>query len=464
MHGKAQFLEAQAAVPRRLALLLALFLLVNLALLAATVPGANLEHGADAASWLAPAKALLKHGAFVEYQDPSLPQIFRQPLYPLFVAGFLWLGDGETVLPVILAQIALLFATGVFVRGMVELWLPGYGDLAMALAIFNPNAVGTAHLLQSDTLYAFLIAGVLWAVLAYARRPGFKPALLCGLSLGLACLVRPMAQYVILALPVALPALGWAGGHGGEWVRQAKAGLAAAVVAGAVLLPWMIHNYEAGQGFQLSAPALRSAYIWDNLPYLHKYSRDVSLEEAGREIGAVQEDFIARQQPAWAELTERERHERLIGHGLEVLFAYPPGDIAEAYLWSWVQLFGIPGVGNLHNLLGLTTRTPFDLFFKERHPDFVSAGLAALEGASLPTLAVSVLGFVYVLALRGAGLFGLAVMVARRQWPVLAVTVGVIAYFALIYLFVGNSRYRLPVEPLLILLAVYGLDGLKPRR
>jgi hypothetical protein len=40
---------------------------------------------------------------------------------------------------------------------------------------------------------------------------------------------------------------------------------------------------------------------------------------------------------------------------------------------------------------------------------------------------------------------------------------GLIIYFAIIHLFTGNSRYRLPVEPALILLALYGIDGLRVR-
>ena len=34
-----------------------------------------------------------------------------------------------------------------------------------------------------------------------------------------------------------------------------------------------------------------------------------------------------------------------------------------------------------------------------------------------------------------------------------------ISYFALVHLFVGNSRYRLAVEPALVLLFLYGIEA-----
>lgn len=36
-----------------------------------------------------------------------------------------------------------------------------------------------------------------------------------------------------------------------------------------------------------------------------------------------------------------------------------------------------------------------------------------------------------------------------------------ISYFALVHLFVAGSRYRLPIEPLPVLLAIYVLDAIR---
>ena len=50
-------------------------------------------------------------------------------------------------------------------------------------------------------------------------------------------------------------------------------------------------------------------------------------------------------------------------------------------------------------------------------------------------------------------------MIWRQHWSLLLVVVAMISYFALVHLFVGNSRYRLAVEPALVLLFLYGIEA-----
>lgn len=444
---------------RRLLAILAVYVVVNLAILLLAVPRAAQTLGADASSWIEPARALLEHGAFVELDHPDRPITFRAPLYPLFLAGLLWPGQGY--LPLVLAQLALLFVTGLLVRWMVEPWLPGYGALALALVVFNPSALGTAHLVQSDTLYAFLMTAATAALLAFARAPGPWPALATGAAFALACLTRTTAQYLFYVFPLIFPILGWAAGHGRDWLRHLGAGAAALILAAAILAPWMAHNQAAGEGFALSTARLKSAFLWDNIAYLEKYHRGISLPAAERAAARERAAFAARQGPAWQGLGERQRYERLLEHGAGVFFSYPPAAFARAYAWAWAQFFGIPGMSNLVNILGLSERSPFAVFRESGHDTYLAAGLEALRDASPLATVLTLLGFVFVLALRALGLVGLGVMVARRAWPPLLVAMGGIVYFALLHLFVANSRYRLPIEPLLILLALYGLDGLR---
>ena len=51
---------------------------------------------------------------------------------------------------------------------------------------------------------------------------------------------------------------------------------------------------------------------------------------------------------------------------------------------------------------------------------------------------------------------GLIMMIKDKEYGALFIFTGVITYFVLIALFVGNSRYRLPIESALIIMAVYG--------
>jgi hypothetical protein len=77
--------------------------------------------------------------------------------------------------------------------------------------------------------------------------------------------------------------------------------------------------------------------------------------------------------------------------------------------------------------------------------------------APLSMYVIGAVAYVFVLVMRVAGLVGLVMVGARRQWPLLLMLVGLIAYFALVYVFAGSARYRLVIEPALLLLAVLGI-------
>jgi len=378
------------------------------------------------------------------------------PRYPAFLALFHWIGGGGFV-PLVVAQAALLFATGWMARSLTAALLPRWADLALALVVFNPSALGTAHLVQSDTLYAFLVTGAFWAAIRYALAPNWRIAALAGLLFGLGLLTRATGVYLLYVLPVAVLLLGALAEGWSGWRRHLGHGIAATAIALALALPWMAHNAAAGEGFQLSTARLRAAFLWDNLVYLEMYHADRTLAQA-EDWGAERRAEALAALPAGAGAMAQDQ--ALVDDAARRYPTYPVSAWAEAYGWGWAQFFAIPGVSNLLNILELNERTPFAVFQAGDADSYLDAGLRALAQAAPMATVLTVAGFVYVLALRGLGLVGLAVLVRRRHWAVLLTVVAVVAYFALVHLFVANSRYRLPIDPALILLALYGLDGL----
>jgi CHASE2 domain-containing sensor protein len=149
----------------------------------------------------------------------------------------------------------------------------------------------------------------------------------------------------------------------------------------------------------------------------------------------------------------------MFAFGVEQFFSYSPTTYVRAYGWGAAQFFAVPGVSNVLNLLELNDRTPFAVFRATAYDNYLEAGLDALSEASPWAAAITIAGFALVIPLRLLGLIGIVVAWRRRLFPELAIICAVVAYFAIIHLFVGNSRYRLPVEPLLLLLAVYGWQG-----
>ena len=94
----------------------------------------------------------------------------------------------------------------------------------------------------------------------------------------------------------------------------------------------------------------------------------------------------------------------------------------------------------------------------------LAAWFDALGSAAWPAVAITLTAMAFVVVLRLLGLVGIVTLARRRQWRPLVVILGAIAYFAMVIPFYGNSRFRVPVEYLFVLLALAGVDGLRRRR
>lgn len=437
-----------------------IYIFINAVLLFVAPYDTHLEQGADASSWYNPALSLLKHGAFVTLNDPTVLQTYRPPLYPIFEAFMLFIGNGNIIL-IIIGQIALLLLTGVMVYSMVEKILPNKGTMGLSLVIFNPNALGTAHLVQSDILYMFMVTTTLYLLLLYSTRGCFKLSVLIGLSFGLTCLVRTSGQYLILMLPIIYVVIAFLKRSEQPLFTHFKHGLMALIVSVVVVFPWVQHNANAGWGYTLTTPEIEIVYFRDNIIYLESILSDVSLNDAENKVTENEQKFILSYGKKWLQMSKQDRASTIVSYYKKQLLTYDYKTISIGFIDSWIGMFGAGGAVNLHNILALGGDKSIQVMANSKqHVSRVSAVFSALLNSNLIVIAISLFSFIYVIALRIFGLIGLFRMTKDRQYGLLFVLTGSIIYFTLIALFVGNSRYRLPIEPALTIMAIYGFSFL----
>lgn len=448
----------------KILLVLAAFVAVNVALLIGTIPDAAWTFSADGHSWRSPALGLIKHGTFVKPDAPGTPEVFRVPGYPLFLAGTILIGGDRFFDFAVPIQIAVLFAIGLIAYRVAEDWLPGYGVAALALTVFNPNSLGTAHIIQSETLYALGIALLGWAVLAYCRRPSIERGTLAGLALGASCLIRPDAQFLIVLLPLGLVVLGALPGSAISWGRRLAAAVVCFVVAVTVVAPWAYRNAQIGYGHRLTTATSASYYIWDSAGQVEMMANGVSQQMAGNRMQTRQAAFIKAQGPAWRQLSKSRQDELLFAEGVRTVLSYPLQAIGRTVLDATLQFFAGGGAGNFLNILGYAKYNPYEVMGKREHSGYLAAWLDALRGAAWPAAAITLTALAFVAALRIFGLIGLVTLMRRSEWRLLAVILGAMAYFALVIPFYGHSRFRVPIEFLFVLLALAGFDGLRRQR
>lgn len=221
----------------RLAVVLAVALVLRVGLVLAT-PGYIPSF--DAVDFAFHAVTIGEDG---QYPPSSLqagsPSAFRPPAYPHLLAA-LW---GVTGTSVVAARLlgALL---GVIVVALVylvagALWGRREAEWAGAIAAVAPTLVLMGGVMLSEVLFAPLLLGIVWAGLRHRQVRALRWAVALGVLCGLTALTR--SNGMVLLLPAALAVIG-----GGVGWRRSAASVAVVVAAFAcTVAPWVVRNTAA---------------------------------------------------------------------------------------------------------------------------------------------------------------------------------------------------------------------------
>ena len=67
----------------------------------------------------------------------------------------------------------------------------------------------------------------------------------------------------------------------------------------------------------------------------------------------------------------------------------------------------------------------------------------------------------FAILMRLIAIWGVLYFLLQKKLAYLIILLGIITYFSLIHIYHGSSRYRIPIEPPLSFLAIYGIYYLK---
>lgn len=318
---------------------------------------------------------------------------YRTPGYPLFLAM-----TGPNVRTARAVQAFIDTTTVLAAYLLARRWLgKGPSLLTATLVAVNPFLVHFSGLLLTETLFTALLA---WAVVGLTAfrgrdRGGAKvwAAVIAGTAcLGVAAIVRPSGLLLAVALPLVMPNVTWR-------TRFTTLGIAVVVLA-TLFGPWAMRNQRL-----LGRPVVATT------------NGGITLYDGFNPVatGASDQSFVSRM-PELRELTEAERSDYLEHLGWRFIGERP----VDAIKLGFVKL--------------ARTWSPVPLSAEFGKPLYRAAAIA------------------YAVPLYGLVVVGLWRRHLSRAAVVLLVTPAV--YFSAVHVMsVGSLRYRVPVEPLLAVLA-----------
>ncbi|MFA6263062.1 MAG: hypothetical protein WCW33_04690 [Candidatus Babeliales bacterium] len=393
----------------------------------------------------------IAHGNGITTKEGT-PNFYRLPGYPLFL-GACYAATNDTVettlwVQVILASIIPLL---IWVLGMVMFpSVPLVAWLASLLSVFHLGLVIYAGMLLSESL--FLIFFLLFLILFFTALAGGRSSMWLmassGVILGFASLIRAIGPYVI-ALSFMLIVICCA-----TWRLRLRM---MAILGSSWLLVvgmWLVRNF-----------LLTGAFFFHTLPGLHflQYSAvyvvmdqdDLDYFQAKKKVLSAWEKMVEDEEHALGKkLSEYERYARAERLAFRILAAHPLNALKHAF----THIVRTCGTLNSTLLLYVPRGTVYgkdaSLWFKIK---------LYLTPRVLDPWLIPIIYWELVLSL--FIVVGMMVVLLRALWDrcarrIVVMILPFVILFVGITLAYGCARLRLPVEPLLLLGAVYGWLGL----
>lgn len=337
---------------------------------------------------------------------------WKAPLYPAWV-GLWYTVLGSDAFKVAVVQGVLLAPLTVLLTWLLARRLFGLSVAALAafvVAVF-PLSWEFFGLLYSEALAIPLILLVLLLVINQPPPTAARAVLLGGL-VGVCLLVRPTSFFLFAAILAA-----WVVSSG--WRRALGMTALAAACAVLVVVPWTIRNAVVLDGFVPISIQDAAAYGTFN----DEAANDPTYPYAWRAAPGDLTAELERDPPA----SEVEFRERLQGDARDYVLDHP-ASIPKAFFWN-----------------GLSR------FWDVRRPS-LALNETDFDGRSRTLTAIGLGAYYVLLPLAILALWRLR---SRREivFPVLALAVAA----ALVFTIQAGTRYRAPIEPLIVVLACSNL-------
>ncbi len=364
--------------------------------------------------------------------DPDMtrdffPTAWMDPIYPSVLAALMWMFGDYYRLAAALLNLFLLAATFMLTYRVSERLMGSQAALVatmvLALVSVYPDVTLGMHNTMLATV-AILIAAN--ALISFTEAPSIRRCAALGASMGLMALTCPSTQ---LFLPLSAGLI-WVMRIGGDRVRARSYALVAFAVAAAIVLPWTVRNYAQFSEFvpvRTGSGQIMFTSMVATGATVDPASLGVSLEPPWRAKSAGEAVYLAN-------------------------YVHDRREALELFQMEYAHTVG----GTRYEALNEVQR---DAWFLGETKRYISANLAL----SMQLAVMNLKRFILIdheIGVWLCGLAAIAMLIAIQQRSSAAIVLSSwAAAYAAPFLFVCAffNRYRAPIDPVLVILAVYGV-------
>lgn len=400
-----------------------------------------------------PALSLVENGNLYSKESPDISKnetLRVPPGYPVFIAGvYSVFGEGNRYAVVIAQIVVSIFSAWLLYLIAAQLWSPRVGMIAAALIVIDPLQIHYSQVLMSEVLLVpALLLFVLFSIQMMTNpQQRYRYALLMGISLAAATMIRPvnyyMIAFVLVGIALCKPLIGL------NKKQLVNILMMIAIPYALIIGSWHIRNGE-----------LTGAYIFtDNQGALFLEYKSAAIL-AHKNGTTAEEEYAKIQQtmpPNYVSLAEKYEYEKT--KALEIFWDNQYDHLILA-LKNLPHVVLYPGFDEL-KVFGGQSKGDAELPEGTTEMSWVQQ-IEQKTGHKLwYFLLMGVIG-VYIVFIQGLFLYGIIKTwsTASQLVTLHALILGIVAFY--VAMSVGNSfaypRLRAPLMPFFVLYASYALS------
>ncbi len=391
---------------------------------------------------------------FLPGEITSSAYVERVPLYPVFVALMDHIGLGS---PWAVAFFNCVFdaMTCVLVAKIAAELDRSVALLAGLLSALWPNLIIHSAMVLGDTVFVLFLLLTLLGALKFTKHPDIKSACIFGILLGLTILIRPVAQFLVFPMLIVMGVVVWRYHASALKLVLIPAIFLFAISSTTAVV--FVHNFIHFDRLALGSQAGAHLAFWV-VPSV-KEAEDGT--ERSATVARLQEDFKTRS----ATHTDREnmsnvfvRNDILTEIALRELSDASPLAIAKAWSKGIVLNLFTPAVLLDNRMRDAASAS----FIDSRASSFAEKVWNYVSGNGALYFTIFVLGAAGSVVTSLLVVVGILAASRSHTWP-LILGLLLICYFLLVNGPVGSPKYRLPFEPVLIILTAFGIRDIYRR-
>jgi hypothetical protein len=240
-----------------------------------------------------------------------------------------------------------------------------------------------------------------------------------------------------------------------QWAKL----LSIVIIGGLVISPWYIRNYNKTGELFLSTNA--GSYLKDQYVQLKNKGAGWPVKEAHEEHERIFSNYVTKEGKSAEYCLNHEQDlscsDMLTHVSIRAIVDENLTVHIKALFDSWATLFFAGGASNIRNYLGLDGKNLI-VNFQNNAFNGLESIMTLVRSMNPSYLFIFILTTTFTIISRVIGLFGVFYLYKNKKWrPYGLLIIEVISIFTAAYLYLGQSRFRVPLEPFLMLFTVIGI-------